>query len=158
MPRPSSTGRPRRSSSAELAAAASKPDVHARLAYGIALQRVGREVSPQRAYASAARLAPNDPEPLVAEAVARFSRSQPARAFSRLGPLTRRFPQAPTVRFHLGLLLAWQPGQIDAAEGQFRKAEKIDPATRSAREAGRWLTELTAAQHSATGRTQAPKR
>jgi tetratricopeptide (TPR) repeat protein len=143
---------------AELAAAARKPDVHARLAYGIALQRVGREVSAQRAYASAARLAPNDPEPLVAEAVARYSRSQPVRAFSRLGRLTRRFPHSPTVRFHLGLLLAWQPGQLDAAEGQFRKAENIDPSDPLAKEAGRWLKELAAARSAAAGRTQAPTR
>ena len=142
---------------AELAAAARKPDVHARLAYGIALQRVGREVSAQREYASAARLAPDDPEPLVADAVARFSRSQPTRAFSRLGPLTKRFPHAPTVRFHLGLLLAWS-GQIDAAKAQFRKAEVIDPGDPLAREAKRWLVELTAAEHAAAGRTQAPKR
>lgn len=142
---------------AELAAAARKPDVHARLAYGIALQRVGREVSAQRAYASAARLAPNDPEPLVAEAVARFSRSQPARAFSRLGPLTRRFPRAPTVRFHLGLLLAWS-GQIAAAETQFRKSHMIDPTDPLAKEASRWLRELTAARSAAAGRTQAPRR
>jgi tetratricopeptide (TPR) repeat protein len=143
---------------AELAAAARKPDVNARLAYGIALQRVGREVSAQRAYASAARLAPNDPEPLVAEAVARFSRSQPARAFSRLGPLTRRFPHAPTVRFHLGMLLAWSD-DIAGAEKQFRKAQKIDPRDPLAKEAGRWLTELAAARSAAAaGRTQAPGR
>lgn len=142
---------------AELAAAARKPDVHARLAYGIALQRVGREVSAQREYASAARLAPDDPDPLVADAVARFSRSQPARAFSRLGPLTKRFPHAPTVRFHLGLLLAWS-GQIDAAKAQFRKAEAIDEGDPLAREAKRWLVELTAAEAAAAGRTQAPKR
>lgn len=142
---------------AELAAAARKPDVHARLAYGIALQRVGRQVSAQRAYASAARLALNDPEPLVAEAVARFSRSQPALAFSRLGPLTQRFPHSPTVRFHLGLLLAWQ-GRIAAAEAQFRKAQKIDPTDPLAQQASRWLKELTAARSAAADRTQAPRR
>jgi len=142
---------------AELAAAARKRDLHARLAYGIALQRIGREVSAQRAYASAARLAPDDPEPLVAEAVARFSRSQPARAFSRLGPLAKRYPRAPTVRFHLGLLLAYA-GDIADARKQFQKAVAIDPSDPLAREAARFLAEMNAAGRSAPGRTQAPTR
>jgi tetratricopeptide (TPR) repeat protein len=140
---------------AELAAAARRPDVRARLAYGIALQRVGREVSAERAYATAARIAPNDPEPLVAQAVARFSRSQPARAFSRLGPLAKRFPHAPTVRFHLGLLLAFN-GDIADARTQFRKAVALDPADPLAKQAARFLAEMKAAQHSSSRRTQAP--
>jgi tetratricopeptide (TPR) repeat protein len=142
---------------AELAAAARKPDVRARLTYGIALQRVGREVSAQRAYASAARVAPGDPEPLVAEAVARFSRSQPVRAFSRLGPLSKRFPNEPTVRFHLGLLLAYQ-GDIAAARTQFRKAQALDPSDPLAKEAARFLAQIDAVRHVNAGRTQAPAR
>ncbi|MGZ8695379.1 MAG: tetratricopeptide repeat protein [Gaiellaceae bacterium] len=126
---------------AELRRTARKPDVRARLLYGIALQRIGRQRSAERAYTSAVRLAPNDPEPQVAVAVSRFTRSEPARAFSRLGPLTKRFPRAPTVRFHLGILLAWQ-GQVGAAEEQFRKARAIDPRDPLAREAARWLAAL----------------
>jgi tetratricopeptide (TPR) repeat protein len=142
---------------AELAAAARRRDVRARLAYGIALQRVGREVSAERAYQAAAKVAPNDPEPLVAEAVARFSRSQPARAFSRLGPLAKRFPHAPTVRFHLGLLLAYS-GDIADARKQFRKAVAIDSSDPLAREAARFLEEMNRVQRPAGGRTQPPKR
>jgi Flp pilus assembly protein TadD len=130
---------------AELRRAARKQDVRARIVYGIALQRLGKERSAERAYATAVRLAPNDPEPQVAVAVSRFTRTQPARAFSRLGPLAKRFPKAPTVRFHLGLLLAWR-GQITAAEEQFRKAVAIDPADPLAREAAHWLTALKEAR------------
>ena len=126
---------------AALRRAARKRDLRARLIYGIALQRLGKERSAERAYASAVRLAPNDPEPQVAVAVSRFTRTEPARAFSRLGPLTKRFPKAPTVRFHLGLLLAWR-GQIAAAEEQFRKAQAIDPSDPLAREAAHWLAAL----------------
>ncbi len=147
----------RRLDTAQLAAlerAARKPDLHARIVYGIALQLLGRERSAERAYASAVRLAPNDPEPRVAVAVSRFTRTQPARAFSRLGPLTNRFPKAPTVRFHLGLLLAYR-GQIAAAEEQFRKARAIDPADPLGREAAKWLAEF---QQVHAGRTQAPQR
>ena len=148
---------PLRSTKAQLAAlrrAARKPDLRARILYGIALQTIGRERSAERAYASAARLAPDDPEPQVAVAVSRFTRSEPARAFSRLGPLTKRFPKAPTVRFHLGVLLAWR-GQIAAAEEQFRKARAVDPTDPLAREAAHWLAALRQAHG---GRTQAPKR
>ena len=142
---------------AELAADSRRRDVDARLAYGIALQRVGREVSAERAFASAAKLAPDDPEPLVAEAVARFSRSQPAQAFSRLGPLAKRFPHAATVRFHLGLLLAYS-GDIAGARKQFQKAVAIDPSDPLAKEAARFVAKIDAAQHPPAGRTQAPSR
>ena len=82
-------------------------DVAARLYYGIALQNLGRAVSAERAFASAAKLAPNDPEALAAAAVGRFRKDHPERAFSRLGPLAKRFPHAAVVRFHLGYLLIW---------------------------------------------------
>src|SRR5688572_20196563 len=79
-----------------------------RLLYGVALQRLGRPMSARRAFADALLLAPNDVDALVADAVGRYDKSDPSAAFSRLGPLTRRFPQAATVRFHLGVLLLWQ--------------------------------------------------
>jgi tetratricopeptide (TPR) repeat protein len=115
-------------------------DVHAKLLYGLALQRIDRPISARRQYAEAARLAPRDPEALVADAVGRFDKAHPERAFGRLGPLTRRFPQAATVRFHLGLLLLWL-GRLDEAREQLRMAaeRKESPL---AREAERLLTRL----------------
>jgi tetratricopeptide (TPR) repeat protein len=109
-----------------------------RLLYGVALQRLGRPVSARRAFAEAARLAPNDVDALVADAVGRYEKNNPAAAFSRLGPLSRRFPRAATVRFHLGLLLLWQK-DVDEAERQLELARRAEPGSRIAREAGRFL-------------------
>jgi tetratricopeptide (TPR) repeat protein len=114
--------------------------VRAKLLYGLALQRLERPVSARRQYAAAARLAPSDPEALVADAVGRFDKANPERAFSRLGPLSRRFPRAATVRFHLGLLLLWL-GQVDAAKRQLRMAARRHESP-LAREAKRLLARL----------------
>jgi predicted Zn-dependent protease len=78
-----------------------------RLLQGAAFQQALRPVSARREFAAAARAAPNDPEALTAEAVGHYDKDRPAEAFSRLGPLARRFPHAQTVRFHLGLLLIY---------------------------------------------------
>jgi len=115
-----------------------------RLYYGVALQRLGRQISAQRVFAGAARAAPNDPEARVAAAVGLFDKAQPARAFSRLGPLTRTFPQAATVRFHLGLLLLWS-GQVKEARRQLRLVRTVDPGSPLAGVAKRYLDELSAA-------------
>jgi tetratricopeptide (TPR) repeat protein len=111
------------------------------LVYGIALQRLGRPVSARRAFADALRLAPNDVDALVADAVGRYEKSDPAGAFSRLGPLTRRFPRSATVRFHLGVLLLWQ-SDLSEAKRQLRLARAAEPGSRIAREAGRYLEEV----------------
>ncbi len=113
------------------------------LLYGVALQRLGRPVSARRQYEAAARLAPGSVEPLVAAAVARFDKDDPSASFSRLGPLTRRFPHAATVRFHLGLMLLWV-GQLPEATRQLRLAEQAGPATPLGREAKRFLDRLAA--------------
>ena len=115
-----------------------------RLLYGVALQRLGRPVSARRAFAQALRLAPDDVDALVADAVGRFEKNDPSAAFSRLGPLTRRFPTAATVRFHLGVLLLWQ-GDVDEAKRQLRLAQAAEPGSRIAREAGRYLDEVAKA-------------
>jgi tetratricopeptide (TPR) repeat protein len=115
-------------------------NVRAKLLYGIALQRIERPISAQRQYSAAARLDPRDPEALVADAVGRFEKAHPERAFSRLGPLTRRFPRAATVRFHLGLLLLWL-GRVDDAKTQLRMAAKQKESP-LAREAQRLLSRL----------------
>jgi thioredoxin-like negative regulator of GroEL len=72
---------------------------------GVAFQGALRPVSAERAFGAAAREAPGDAEAQVAAAVGLYDKDRPELAFSRLGPLVRRFPHAQTVRFHLGLLL-----------------------------------------------------
>jgi tetratricopeptide (TPR) repeat protein len=121
-------------------------DARAKLLYGLALQRLGRRISARREYDAAVRVDPADPETHVAAAVARFDKSRPAAAFSRLGPLARRFPRAPTVRFHLGLLLLWltrsQPGSCAEAKRQLRLARAEDPHSPLAGEADKLLSSL----------------
>jgi tetratricopeptide (TPR) repeat protein len=126
---------------AALAAAARSRRPRAKLLYGIALQRLGRPLSAQRQYAAAASLAPDDAEAQTAAAVVRFTKAAPARAFARLGPLTRRFPRAATVRFHLGLLLLWT-GRVEEARRQLRMAVADDPNGPLGREARRFLRQL----------------
>ena len=109
-----------------------------RLLYGVALQGLGRPVSARRAFAEALELAPNDVDALVADAVGRYDKGNPSAAFSRLGPLSRRFPDAATVRFHLGLLLLWQK-DVAGAKRQLELARKAEPGSRIADEAARFL-------------------
>jgi tetratricopeptide (TPR) repeat protein len=108
---------------------------------GVALQRAGRQVSARTVFDEAARLAPSSPDARVAAAVGRFDKERPAEAFGRLGPLTRRFPRAATVRFHLGLLLLWR-GEVEAATRQLRLARSVEPGSPLAHEAKRWLDRL----------------
>jgi len=115
--------------------------VPARLLYGSALQRLGRPRSAERVFAAAARLAPRDVEAQVADAVGRFDKARPADAFSRLGPLTRSFPNKATVRFHLGVLLLWS-GETAEAKRQLTRAVHVEPGSPLAGEAQRYLAEL----------------
>ena len=127
----------------ELRRAARRPNARAKLLYGVALQRVDRPVSARRQFAAAAKISPDEPEPLVADAVGRFDKEHPERAFSRLGPLGRRFPRAATVRFHLGLLLLWI-GDVEGAKAQLQRATRLGPPL--AREADRLLNRLEVVQ------------
>ena len=115
------------------------------LLYGVGLQRVGRSVSASRVFDAAARRFPHDVEAQVASAVGRFDKDELARAFGRLGPLTRTYPREPTVRFHLGVLLLWT-GRIGPAERQFRLATRADPGSPLAREAARYLDTIRRAR------------
>ena len=123
---------------------ASGGDREGKLFYGVALQRLGQQRSAERVFRELARAAPNDVEAQVAAAVARFDKSDPSRAFSRLGPLSRRFPGAATVRFHLGVLLLWS-GEVTEARRQLRLARTVEPGSAIARQAKRYLNELAAA-------------
>jgi Flp pilus assembly protein TadD len=102
--------------------------VQAHLLRGSAYQQVLRPVSAEREFLAAVRAAPNDPEALTAAAVGRYDKDRPALAFSQLGPLSRRFPHAQTVRFHLGLLLIYF-GDIARARRELALARAQGPRT-----------------------------
>jgi len=108
---------------------------------GVVLQRGGHQHSAERLYAQAARLHPASDEAQVAAAVGRFDEDNLSAAFSRLGPLVRRFSRSQSVRYHLGLLLAWT-GQRDQATKEFRLARALGPKTLLGRGAETFLRGL----------------
>jgi tetratricopeptide (TPR) repeat protein len=114
----------------------------AHLARGVVFQSELRPVSAEREFVAAARLAPDDPEARVAEAVGRYDKDAPVRAFSRLGPLVRVFPHAQTVRFHLGLLLIYLD-QLPQARRELRLALAEGPQTRLGKRAQQLLAAAT---------------
>jgi tetratricopeptide (TPR) repeat protein len=99
------------------------------LLQGSILQRAGHQHSAERVFARAARIHPESAEAQVAAAVARFDMDDLSASFSRLGPLVRRFPRSQSVRYHLGLLLAWT-GQRSQSVKEFRLARALGPKTR----------------------------
>jgi predicted Zn-dependent protease len=100
----------------------------AHLLRGSAYQQALRPVSAEREFRAAVRVAPNDPEALTAAAVGLYDKDRPELAFSRLGPLARRFPHAQTVRFHLGLLLIYF-GDMPRARRELALARAQGPRT-----------------------------
>jgi tetratricopeptide (TPR) repeat protein len=114
-------------------------------------QQLGHQHSAERLYRRAARLAPGDDEAQVAAAVALFDKDDLTASFSALGPLTQRFPRSQSVRFYLGILLAWT-GERDAAVAQFRKVLDLGPRTILGRQARSFLSKVgaTAGTGSAT--------
>jgi len=126
---------------AALRRAAAGSDPHAKLLYGTMLQQLGMPVSAERQFAAAARLAPDDPDARVAAAVGRFDKASPAKAFGTLGPLTRVFPHAQTVRFHLGVLLLWS-AQLKEARRQLTLARNEDPKSTLGLQAEQYLQAL----------------
>jgi tetratricopeptide (TPR) repeat protein len=131
-------------------AARDDDDARAWIQYGVALQRLGRPISAAEAFDHAAELAPHDAEALAAAAVGRFDKDDPSQAFSRLGPLTQRYPEAGVVRFHLGLMLLWL-SQVDEAREQLRAAIDAEPDTIYGREAALLLDRLQEAGAATTG-------
>jgi len=107
-----------------------RPDTTAEshLLRGAGYQQALRPISARREFAAAAQAAPGDPEALTAFAVGLYDKDRPAVAFSRLGPLARRFPKAQTVRFHLGLLLVYF-GDLSGAQRQLVLARAAGPET-----------------------------
>ena len=115
----------------------------AKVLYGIALWNLRRPLSAEKQFRAAAALAPNDPMALTAAAVGSFSKARPVVAFSRLGPLTGRFPKSSVVRFHLGVLLLWTH-EFAKARTQLQLAVSFDPGSPYAAQAKRLLTVLAA--------------
>jgi tetratricopeptide (TPR) repeat protein len=118
---------------------------------GLQLQRQGHQRSAERAYARAARLNPNDDEAQVAAAVGRFDEDDLSASFSHLGPLTKRFPRSQSVRYHLGLLLAWT-GQHDQALVEFKRARALGPKTALGKQATVFLKGVGAGGTGGTSR------
>jgi tetratricopeptide (TPR) repeat protein len=125
---------------AELERRSAAGSVEEKLAYGIALQRVGRPLSARQAFEAAAAADPGDLPARVAAAVARFDKDDPSQTFSRLGPLASR-DEGGVVRYHLGLALSWI-GQVEEAMRQLRLAREEDPDGFYGREAQRLLERL----------------
>jgi tetratricopeptide (TPR) repeat protein len=109
--------------------------------YGVGLQRAGRPLSAQEAFDRAVALEPDNVEALAGAAVVRFDKDDPSQAFSRLGPLSQRFPDAPVVRFHLGLSLLWL-GQLEEAREQLQAVLAAGEGAVWAREAAQLLDRL----------------
>ena len=115
-------------------------DAQAKLRYGVMLWRLQRRVSAQRWLDAAAKREPSA-ETLTAAAVSAFTKRNPVTAFGRLGELTGRFPTAPVVRFHLGVLLLWTH-QLAKAETQLKMVTASHPASLYGKEAQKLLTSL----------------
>jgi tetratricopeptide (TPR) repeat protein len=115
-----------------------KTSAEDRLLRGAAFQQALRPISAEREFAAAVRAAPDNAEALTAAAVGRYDKERPAAAFSRLGPLARRFPRAQTVRFHLGLLLIYF-GDLTRARHELALARAEGPRTRLGKKAATLL-------------------
>jgi predicted Zn-dependent protease len=111
------------------------------LVEGQVAQRNYHNETAERLWSRAARLHPNDPNAQVAAAVGRFDMDDLSASFSRLGPLVKQFPKSQTVRFHLGLLLAWT-GQRALAIKEFKAARALGAATTLGKEANAFLVRL----------------
>jgi predicted Zn-dependent protease len=121
------------------------------LIQGQIAQRNYHQETAERLWAKAAKLHPNDADAQVAAAVGRFDMDDLNASFSRLGPLVRRFPRSQTVRFHLGLLLAWT-GQGALAVKEFKSARSLGASTTLGKEANAFLTRLEGGGTKATQR------
>jgi tetratricopeptide (TPR) repeat protein len=119
------------------------------LIQGVIMQRRGKQHSADKLYARAARLQPGNDEAQVAVAVGRFDEDDLSASFSRLGPLVERFPRSQSVRFHLGLLLAWT-GQRGQAIKEFRLARALNPTSTLGRQSAAFLNGLAGGGSSTT--------
>ena len=121
------------------------------LVQGMVQQRAFHQHSAEKLWAKAAKEEPSSDAAQVAAAVGRFDMDNLSASFSRLGPLVKRFPRSQSVRFHLGLLLAWT-GQRKQAVTEFRKALALGARTELGKESKAFLNGLV------TGGTNRAKR
>ena len=121
------------------------------LIQGVLMQRRGKQHSAEKLYARAARLQPGNDEAQVAAAVGRFNEDNLSAAFSHLGPLVKRFPHSQSVRFHLGLLLAWT-GQRDQAVKEFQFARNLNTRSTLGKESSAFLRGLVSSGTSTTNK------
>jgi predicted Zn-dependent protease len=112
------------------------------LVQGQIAQRNYHQHTAERLWARAAKLRPADADAQVAAAVGRFDMDDLSASFSRLGPLVKTFPKSQTVRFHLGLLLAWT-GQAKPALAELRLARRLGPGTPMGKAAAKLLAGVT---------------
>jgi len=119
------------------ARAARSGDAQAKLRYGVMLWRLQHRVSARRWLDAAAKRDPSA-ETLTAAAVSAFTKRNPVAAFGRLGPLTGRYPDAPVVRFHLGILLLWTH-QLAKAKTQLHVVATSHPDSLYGKEAQKLL-------------------
>jgi predicted Zn-dependent protease len=108
---------------------------------GVAQQHAFHQHTAEKLWARDARLHPDNADAQAAAAVGLFSMTSPSKAFSRLGPLVKRFPKSQTVRFELGLMLVWI-GEGKQAETELREAVALEPHTVLGQEAAKLLTGL----------------
>jgi Flp pilus assembly protein TadD len=141
QPPPRVTSLPARQELAALKRSAMLRDADAKVLYGVALWNLRRPISAERQFRAAAALAPNDPMAQTAAAVGAYSKARPVLAFSKLGPLTGRFPKAAVVRFHLGILLLWSK-ELGKARTQLHLAAVDEPKSVYGRAAKKLLTAL----------------
>ena len=113
-----------------------------RLFYGVALQRLGKQLSAERVYAAAAEARAEGPRG-TGGGGRRALRQGPARRRRSPGSGRSRatFPKAATVRFHLGLLLLWS-GQVKEARRQLELVRTVEPGSPLVGVAERYLDEL----------------
>jgi Flp pilus assembly protein TadD len=111
-------------------------DPRALVDYGAALQLAGRRREASGFYQRALASHPNDVEAQVALAVSEFQKDDNGTSvFAQLGPLTEQFPNDPSARFHLALLLVWI-GQRTQAKAQFAQVVRSAPTSRLGQLAG----------------------
>lgn len=135
-------GLPAAAQIAALRRAAAKPDVRAKVLYGVTLWNFLREpLSARKQLAAAAKLAPHDAVVRVAAAVSLFSKADPTPAFAHLGPLTAAFPHSAVVEFHLGVLLVYI-GEYQKAEQHLRASLADGPHSPYAKQARTLLASL----------------